>query len=159
DNQSSRHKAWSPSSLPARRSNAAARSRNTGSTPRGYPFKLKAATASLAVASKCAAPVFCGRAAGADAPKLVHGNHSEVRLSVSSPRSNLPLLRAEDRATQGCDPSADCEWINGRSGCCCGSPASLLPVSPQSDKSIELTVVLVGLKIHWPLAAGPNQCA
>ena len=43
-----------------------------GSTPRDYPFKLKAVAASRAVAGECAAPVFCGRASGADAPKSLY---------------------------------------------------------------------------------------
>src|SRR5206468_10825135 len=49
------------------------RSRNSGSKPRGYPFKMKAALASLAVADGCAIPVIGGFATGADAP-----NHDDV---------------------------------------------------------------------------------
>ena len=40
------------------------------STPKGYPFKLKAVVASLVVTDGCAIPVFCGLALGADAPKF-----------------------------------------------------------------------------------------
>jgi len=43
------------------------------STPKDYPFKLKAAFASPAVSDGCAIPVFCGLAIGADAPKIVRG--------------------------------------------------------------------------------------
>jgi len=39
------------------------------SQPKDYPFKLKAALASLAVGDGCASPVFCGLVIGADAPK------------------------------------------------------------------------------------------
>lgn len=39
------------------------------SQPKDYPFKLKAAIASLAVTGERAIPVFCGLAIGADAPK------------------------------------------------------------------------------------------
>jgi hypothetical protein len=41
------------------------------SKPIGYPFNLKAAASILFVAEESNAPVFCGLAIGADAPKFL----------------------------------------------------------------------------------------
>ena len=42
----------------------------------GFPFNMKAALTSVALASERAIPVFCGHADGADAPKILR--HSEA---------------------------------------------------------------------------------
>src|SRR3989442_15894510 len=96
-----------PRGLPAPRSNAAARSRNTRSQPTGYPFKLKAALASPLVAEECAIPVLCGPAIGADAPNRYDvprlcGPQAPGHSSQSKRRiARLAQLRAKALERQG----------------------------------------------------------
>ena len=72
DNRSSCLQTLEPQTAFQRRDQTPQRGPETHrSTPIGYPFKMKAATASLAVAGGWAAPVFCGHAVGADAPKML----------------------------------------------------------------------------------------
>jgi hypothetical protein len=70
---------WLSSAVIPARGGTAARSRNSWGTPRGYPFKLKAAAASPLVAKECAAPVVCRLASGADAPKYRLQGYDGVR--------------------------------------------------------------------------------
>ena len=82
-----------------------------GSTPRGYPFKLKAAVPSGGT------PVFCGLASGADAPNWLRlAVMAGAGLSEDSRGAIFRFAGAEDRATQGCDPSAVSSLIDGRGG-------------------------------------------
>ena len=74
---------WLSSVVIPARGGTAARSRNSWGTPRGYPFKLKAAAASPLVAKECAAPVVCRLASGADAPKSVHSVLRLCRCAAS----------------------------------------------------------------------------
>jgi hypothetical protein len=74
---------WLSSVVIPTRGGTAARSRNSWGTPRGYPFKLKAAAASPLVAKECAAPVVCRLASGADAPKSVHSVLRLCRCAAS----------------------------------------------------------------------------
>jgi hypothetical protein len=104
---------WLSSAVIPARGGTAARSRNSWGTPRGYPFKLKAAAASPLVAKECAAPVVCRLASGADAPKSVHSvlrlcrcaaSRGRLRaLRLAPPAAKLPMAphkTATDRSSQ-----------------------------------------------------------
>ena len=80
---------------------AAARSRNTSSKPRGYPFKLKAALASPLVAGEWAIPVLCGPATGADAPKSFRGDGGEPIVSQRRPQRATGRLTAAPNQCAG----------------------------------------------------------
>ena len=106
--------------LPAPRSNAVGRSRNTLQYTHGLSIQLEDGYhfhRSLPI--RCVAPVFCGLACGADAPNSFYCHLScyvlwQLRDCLQVLRwLNSSLASAEDRATQGCDPSADWRLIYG----------------------------------------------
>ena len=68
----------------------------------------------------------------------------------------MTLLPKEDRATQGCDPSAGWEWINGRSGPEFFGARLALPESPA--KAINpWAIVFVGLARATTTTEGRSQ--
>ena len=124
-----------PGCLPAPRSDAAARSRNSCSTPSGFPFNVKTATPSRPASRACGAPVFVGHAGGADTPKSLR-LWLGARVAGAWPIGYPVNASAEDRATLGSDLSAVGSLIDGRADsrfwgsvplCLAAGPA--LPVS------------------------------
>jgi hypothetical protein len=126
---------WLSSVVIPTRGGTAARSRNSWGTPRGYPFKLKAAAASPLVAKECAAPVVCRLASGADAPKSVH---SVLRLCRCAASRGVPQRNPTRHGVGGDKPAGGgCELYSSR------------PRRPNCPRP----------RTKRPLTAAPNQDA
>jgi hypothetical protein len=142
------------------------------STPIGYPFKLKAAAASPAVAGGCAAPVVCGPAVGADAPKLVpsdselcerpigiwNGTGSDFAATGADFSSLALFSTAEHNPSAGAALlRAHGNWPPTDLARPCHLRSLLVNWSSIHGQSYHAHGVLKGF--DQPLAAGPNQVA